>query len=650
MQATSDARLLRRFAAPVIFVLATCASADRPRAQGIQGEGPLGNDAFLPVSASAAKDLAAGDEAFSKKGGEVAAIRAAAFEAWLRALSVAENGDCASRSDRATESIDSAVRRRVRAAGDEATSAWRSRFDAVAASALGAAGSDATALERVARGFPLTRAAARAELALADLAHESGETLVAATWLDRARADGDPKDTELGAAIARRAAASASPASTDLEPSWRHASHLTLESQIVLEGSATGRTGIAPGIALLPGGRVCVQCAENVHFVAPDGRVRSVDLGEMTRAHGWTWLPPFVDRGERWPLLPATDGASDGRIVVVAGRAAATRGNALLAIDASQARSEPALAWGYSDAGFLGEDGNTLKNEELIGPGLWEFEPGPLVVGGTVLVQAHQWTSEGGEPASVDERAVRAWCLALDLESGRPRWKRLLAVGASGKGRLQGARGFAHPAQPLALLGGQALVGTGIGVGARVDLCDGRVVAAWKFRRAPEGSGRWSLGPPLVGTGITWAPPDSDRMYFLRRDVGGIDGVPGPLGVREIGDDVAPIAACGGDLILLSRADGRTTVARLAPASGGRVDSVELPTGERFAPCGLACESRVVVAGDRAAYLFDLERDVGLLDLAPLPGREEGPEGAIAARGDRIYIAGERRLWILKVR
>src|SRR5260221_4413980 len=105
LQATSDARLLRRFAAPVIFVLATCASADRPRAQGIQGEGPLGNDAFLPVYASAAKDVAAGDEAFSKKGGEVAAIRAAGFEAWLRALSVAENGDCASRSDRATESI-----------------------------------------------------------------------------------------------------------------------------------------------------------------------------------------------------------------------------------------------------------------------------------------------------------------------------------------------------------------------------------------------------------------------------------------------------------------------------------------------------------------------------------------------------------------
>jgi hypothetical protein len=298
----------------------------------------------------------------------------------------------------------------------------------------------------------------------------------------------------------------------------------------------------------------------------------------------------------------------------------------------------------------VGEDGNVLKTEELLGPGLWEFEPGPLVAGGTVLVQAHQWTSAGEEPASVDERAVRAWCLALDLESGRPRWKRLLAVGASAKGRLQGARGFAHPAQPIALLGGQALFGTGIGVGARVDVCDGRVVAAWKFRRAPEGSDRWSLGPPLVGAAISWAPPDSDRVYFLRPDAGGVDGVPGPLGVREIGDDVGPIAACGSDLILLSRAGGRTTVARLDPKSGRRVDSVELPTGERFAPCGLASESRAVVAGDRAAYLFDLDHDARLLELVPLPGRGEDPEGAVAARGDRVYVAGERRLWILKAR
>jgi hypothetical protein len=379
------------------------------------------------------------------------------------------------------------------------------------------------------------------------------------------------------------------------------------------------------------------------------------------------WVADLV--GFRTMDAPRLLSIASGVLLTVAVYACArrltTRGNALLAIDADRSRAEPAFAWGYSDAGFWSEDGTSRRIDDLLGPGLWEFEPGPRIVGGTVLVQAHQWTAEGEEKPSVDERAVKAWCLALDLESGLPRWKDWLAVGASGKGRLQGARGFARPAQPLAVQGGRILAGTGIGAGSTIDICDGRIVATWKFRRAPEGARTWSLCPPLVlaapwvpsrgpggggegGAAIAWASPESDRMYFFRTDAAA--DVAFAQEPREIGDDVVPIDADRDGVVLLSGGGGRTTLARVSPVSGARVESVELPLGERFSPCGLVSASRAIVASDRCAYLLDAGRDLYLLDTVRLPGREESPEGEVAARGERVYVAGERTLWVLRAR
>src|SRR5207344_3141165 len=113
---------------------------------------------------------------------------------------------------------------------------------------------------------------------------------------------------------------------------WRTAGHLVLETQVALETSESPRRGIEPGTAFLLDGSVCVQGAGDVHVVGADRKVRSAALAEIGRAHGWSWVPPFADQGERWLLRPATDGA---RIVLVVGRAAAARGNALLLLDAA---------------------------------------------------------------------------------------------------------------------------------------------------------------------------------------------------------------------------------------------------------------------------------------------------------------------------
>ncbi len=636
------------------------APVERAGAQSTQGEGPLGNDVFLPTSDRAARALAEGDEALTKSLGAKGPVardpvdRTASFEAWRRALSESESGDCAPTS-RGTEAVERAVMRRLRAADAEVAAAWRARFDPVAAAALASAGWDPVALARIEHGFPLTRAAARSALALSDLEHEAGDAHAAATWLERARAHADPKDRDLCAAIERRAAALPPAPREDPGEPWRSASRLEIETQVALTSSEPSRRGVQPGIALLRDGRACVQGADSLHVIGADGKARSVPLPGLAREFGWSWLPPFAEKGERWPLSPASEGQL---IALVAGRAVGTRGNALLLVDAGSGATEPRLSWAYSDAGFHGDEAGARQLADVLGPGLWEFEPGPEILGGAVVVQARQWLAEGEERPTVDETVVHAWCLALELESGLPRWKRSIAIGASGKARLRGARGIARPAEPLAIGEGRVFAGTGIGAGVMLDVCDGRILASVKCRRAPEGSRAWNPCAPFFArtfekgeeTSLLWAPSDSDRLYFLRADASEEAGGPFVLPPREIGDEVETIGADREQVLALSEAGGRATLARLSPISGARADSVPLPLGEDFSGGGLASASRAIVASDRAVYLFDLSRELYLLDTERLPGREESPEGAIAARGDRVFVAGEQSLWILRAR
>ena len=49
-------------------------------------------------------------------------------------------------------------------------------------------------------------------------------------------------------------------------------------------------------------------------------------------------------------------------------------------------------------------------------------------------------------------------------------------------------------------------------------------------------------------------------------------------------------------------------------------------------------------------YLFDLTRDLYLLDAIALPKSDADPAQGMAAREDRVYAASERVLWILNAR
>jgi hypothetical protein len=628
--------------AVLVIAAALGAQDDSSRRPWPQGEGALGNDVFLPASERATASLAQGDLAITASPPDLSG----ALDAWRSGLAESEPIDCVA-SPRGTESVERAVLRRLRAGGAELEAAWRVRFESSAGQAFDAARGNADALARAARSWPMTRAGTRAALALADRALEEGDAGSAATWLERADAQADARDADLKAAIARRRSALAALGREAASPqpgSWDSAQRLEVEARVTLASTQPPREGIRPGLAFLRDGRIAVQCADTLHLVGQDAKAASFPLRALVREFGWSWIEPFVERGEAWILRPATDGE---RIALVAGRAARTRGNALLLLEPDRGRKEPSLAWGYSDGGFRSAAGGPRTLEETLGPGLWEFEPGPVFAGGAVFAQLRQWTAEGDQPPSLDESAVRAWCFAFDAETGLPRWKTLLAVGPSAKVELWGTRGIARPADPLVELEGRLFAGTAIGAGVCLGR-DGDPIWSLRNRRAPEGAARWRCGAALRVAGasaavrgsLLWTPSDSDRMYLL----------PDLRAPAEIDGHVEAIGMHGDRVLLLSGTGDRGALATLDLASGAASRSIELPRGDRLAGGILVGGTRAIVASDLRVDLIDLTRDLYLLDSIPLEGADADPAAGIAARSDRAYVTSERALWILRAR
>ena len=625
----------------VLLLLAAAAAGqeESPRRPWPEGEGALGNDVYLPVSEAAAAALTHGDLALEGASPD----RAEALDHWRRAIAESAASDCVP-APRGTESVERAVLRRLRERGADLAGAWRERFEPPAEIARRSAAEDRDALARAAHAWPMTRAGARASLALADLALEAGDPGSAAVWLERSRAHASPGDEPLATAIARRTSALGTSRPPDPAPPFPpSATRLELVSRIALTAPAP-REGVRAGLAFLRDGRVCVQGADTVHLVDA-ARASSYPLRAFVRELDASWIEPFAEDDAPWVLRPATDGE---RIAVVAGRAAGTRGNALLLLDAARANAEPTLVWSYFDGGFRAGNGAARTLEETLGPGIWEFEPGPILAAGVLFAQLRQWTAEGDAAATIDESAVRAWCFAFDAGTGMPRWKTLLAVGPSAKVEIWGARGFARPADPLAELPGRVFASTGIGAGVFLDRGDGRPIRSVQNRRAPPDSMRWRTGAalPIAGPGLLWAPSDSDRIYAVRAEDDG--STVGPW-LRAPAEVAAPFEAIGAAVDRAIVLAGEV-LASIDLASGARCASVEIPRGERLVGGTVVGPGRAVVASDRTVRIHDLARDLYLLDAVPLPGAELDPASGIAARGDRVLVASERTLWVLRAR
>ena len=658
-------------------------------------DAPLRNDTFLPGNEALEKLLWEGDAAWAEAasgGAEAERARDRAFDGWRRALVESTPGECVRPVDpqtaspgpaagatgkRRIEGVAVSVLARLLALEPEGRRAWNDRFGDLAAAELAADPSGEETARRVEWEWPGTRAAALAALRLADGALERGETAAARTWLERCE-----RHLRVGEEIFdgpfERALKLRRETITLLRPApppapWRRAESLRLVQALRLETDRVigrpprplplGRT-VDPGALALPLGGAAIQTPRGLIWF--DGEVlagrRSGPIARLDLAE-FLDLPrvvPYVyPSAGGWPLRPAGE---NGRVVLVVGRGIPgrtvgssqlpARGNHLVCLLPGKP-GEAELAWDLADQGLLAPGRPKIPCAEATGlAGHIEFQPGPVVADGKVYVQARVLVDP---TAQGEARGGTLHLLALDLETGRALWSRLLTRSADLRRDLGGRNGVTSDVptsgMPLSLLDGVLIVGTNVGLVCAFEIPGGRWL--WGLanqRRDPLEEGWPGSRPALpvelsLGAGFLVAPFDSSYLYALRRGPASPGGLfllpPLPRGSR-----LDPIGGAGEELLFLGR-DGRHFALRTIRPHRDPRSSLYLGEDERFAGTALASAERILFASNRALYLMDHTREDRLLASLDLPDLDAGRGGSLYAIGDRILVVGRDTLWIV---
>ena len=634
-------------------------------------ERPLRNDLVLPIDTRAQAEIERGDRAWSE------GRAALAFDAWQSALEVSSTGqsvaplssdtnqprpfsDPEGSHERRTEGVAYAVLRRLSSLTREESAAWRGRVAPLAEAATRRAGIDRARLMRLERNFPFTEGALRAALRLADLSLERGLLGSASAWLTRARrhvAALDPSTT-----LARRGREAVALRQDSLRPApasdpglWKAAKGLRAVAFTPLSGrpraqrsslrSDLGRR-VETGAVILADGSLVVQAAMMLARVDREGTVQRFPLASLD-ALSFEMQPYASPASGGWPLLPVTDGRS---LWMVVGREGPRTAGALACIDFDEG-GLPFSRWVLGEEGLIRRGpGNTrIPRDVIVGPGRWSWQPGPVLDQDTLFVQAREMPEEEGQA-----RSERLWLCAFEAATGLLRWKRDLGrpadLAQESLGRFGGSSLAASPGMPLALHEGRVFVGTNNGQGVLLDAIDGRIVWSFKNRRRSAEQRGWTgsrrPGVHRRGEGtpwVSWAPFDSDFMYALRLapDLG-----QGILAARPWAQSEAidVISADEQGAVLLGRSGARRVVLEKPPGEGLR-HALYLGRAESFSGAGLASAKRVLLASDRALYLFDRTRELLLLDTVAFEGGQGGGGGGLWAHGNRVWVVGEDAVW-----
>lgn len=667
-------------------------------------EGALGNDSYLPTSREAEEQLAVGDQALLRLREEAtpedsrARIRTEVLEAWHAALVESLPGasvpprplgpradaqspwpDPDGTAERRTEGVEVAVLRRLGALSKADRAVWTARFSSLAQEELVDAAHSPAHLAEVERRHPATPAAARAGLLLGEQALEAGRLEVARTWFERAlhhvRLGGLEETLDRG--LRQRLDSLDGLRPEPPQPgAWARATELRPLQHVALADS--GRQvptapelgqGVRPGMCFLDDGLAVVQAPERVFlFDEPTGqRVADFQPNRLLR-DTWTTAMLQAPRSEApgWPLLPATDGK---HLVLVQGRLEGQLSNVLMCTTIEDTRGPggleddgpllPRLRWALWETWRMGPSGQIDTSGLDLLPGA-EFQPGPLVLGSQVLCQVRE-RSEGDDQADAGfgfqaEGGIRTWLVSFDLTTGRVLWKRFLTKGvelAEGQGRFGMRSPGVSSAQALVAWDGRVFAGSHTGAGVLLDAADGRVLWTLKNRRRKAQETGWSgARPPADAAGLLWAPADGDHAYWLRGDADlegrGLFRQP----PQAIGEGRALFAGAGDQALVLSRAGREYTLSGWDAGSGRRFDSPYLGPGETFTGAGTASAQRAYFATQTGLYLADRERELFLIDYAPLniDGARVQPGGGVFAHGNHVYVVGPQMLWMFEVR
>jgi|GEM_PF-1575150 len=702
---------LSRAAALAAALVVGGALVGRARAQLPEDAAPLANDAYVPVSAPALAALRRGDGECLRAleggpGAELAWTRC--FDAWREALEESATGDAVPvgllldesrppaelERDRAvllerwpdrdgsfgrrTEGVEVAVLRRLCGLDPERATTWSARFDSLASASLASAGATlelgarARRLAEVERLFPATRAGSTAALWSLELELEAGRSRAARAWLERGRLHaalaGAPA-AELAQALERRAAPldASRPTPRGAPPPWSRARQLLPREghPLVRPGYAKSR-GMArrtgqPGLAFLDDGRLAVQDDATVWILAcePGGPSEDRIFRPLKLAHelGQPISRKAEAAGREWPHFPRARG---DELFLVCGRADLSSSNSVMRVSAPRDLELPELVWCLGGNGLDGPGGEHLPLGEVLEDGLWEFQPGPLLVGDRLLVQARRWSwtddARFGRPVAHNPGEAESWLLALDTANGQPVWRRLLGRGPElvlhfgpRLGRPELVRA---PASALEVAEGGVFVGTNLGSAFLLDLADGRLRWSFRCRRRPAAAPGWRTGarPDSGEELLLWAPADSNELYALgsRLDFAP-RGLPQPPPVVShpplaIGEGELLLGGDPEQVLVLGRAGSRRTLSAHDLTSGRRYDSIYLEREEDWLPGALLSRRHLLFAGEAGLYLLDRQRELYLADYHALDLGSDFAAGGLWARGNWLYLLARGEL------
>jgi hypothetical protein len=688
-------------------------------------EGALGSDLLLAIDADAQSSLINGDRDLARSrlatGEEAARLARQAFETWLKqpsdrgtdplvewtdlalawgAAGAQAEGPASAVPARASEALSVALLRRLNSLTPGELSLWSAQFEGAAEGALRQALANLdneaaveASLRALERELPGTAAATRAALLLCDRELERGAPIVARSWARRALASAALLNHPEGQAAAQRrlealrgsferhhasAAAELPFTPTGLGPGKR----VELGSAGVPDvGFRSGALGLLPGGAPLGAGRLLVQGLQSLVVIdLAAGRLEtSIDPAEVLKPLCGAPSFPFPSPSQPpWRLLPATHGGSNvNDFVAVLGRSrVGDPGNQLarLSLPASSGvaaveRPTLPLAWVWC-RGALRMPGSEAGLDQLptaLKEG--EFGAAPLWLGERLVASLRRTVAEG-----------EAWIAGFDARQGRLRFATLLAQGslrATDARRLAGSSAMALAQPPLWAGDGTAMIDTGLGAVALIDVADGRLLYCLRLRRSPETEagagwiGERSLfipGQPATGGDGSdrgqWlvAPADSDRLYRLPDGALSQPAAAGAAPLEapwERRGERGLLWSDGRRALLLGQSGNRATLIELELASGARRSVLQFSPGERVStwPLALADGQRLLVASDSALYLFDCSL-VGapLLAAQALETRDDGSgrgpdcQASLVQVGDRVALIEGQAVHIFELR
>ena len=634
-----------------------------------RSEGSFGNDTWLPHDVALERLLATADEALEADGSD--ADLEDVFGAWDAALERAAPSACVRWdtrmhwestdeapplwNDRRTEGLFSAILLRQSAAAGALHLPWNLYIEAEADAALEAA--LALPVERAYQPlaalsvrYPGTRASARAALCCSEWERERGREHHARAWVARAGASAALLgDEALSAAVAARAE---EPLARAREPWERADSWKVVDFALLTDDLGSPASGVR-GVTRWGDDGVFVQSAELAWTLGSSESARALSLRELAERAGQPLARRWMRPGPKWRHQPTVHGEV---VLSVLGRARSDHSNALIAFEVGDG---PLPRWSLGRGGWRDSSGALLARlDDAIGPGTWEFQPGPLVVDDLLIVQARRWdlSDSDGRLSLVDPARAEATALALELTSGALVWKTPLARGSELFGdpgaRFSAAEIPSRSAPSPRLCGSSLVFATGLGACVALDLADGRTQRAVLGQRV-EGSQSWTqavvTSSPLSSI---WTPYGGVAAYELALGTGHpeLNTTPFTSPPERASEWSSLVGAHNDRLLVAVTRRGRHQIELVADGPRQARRSVQLSPGETLQGAHALGSARLLSVSDRGLFVFDLERDLYLVGHVPLDPSVTCLPAGLVASGSWAWALTDAGLYRLRIR